>query len=59
MIESKRYHNLKLYHLLEHLTWGDETCSIIVDDNGQLVLDDVWNGFDDMDYAIDTGLLTI
>ena len=41
----------KLY-LLEHETYGDETESLIVTNNPengnvQLVMDDVWNGFDD------------
>lgn len=38
------------YHLLEHEEYGDETASIIIDDNGTLVLDDVWNGFSDLRY---------
>ncbi|WP_409967782.1 YodL domain-containing protein [Bengtsoniella intestinalis] len=36
------------YHLLEHETYGDEAACIIVNGSGMLVLDDVWNGFDDL-----------
>jgi len=33
--------------LLEHEEYGDEAAGIIVDSQGELLLDDVWNGFDD------------
>lgn len=33
--------------LLEHEEYGDEAACIIVDEHGKLVMDDVWNGFDD------------
>lgn len=36
----------KLY-LLEHEQFGDDTEHLIVDSNGNVILDDVWNGFDD------------
>ena len=32
---------------MEHDTYGDEAACIIVDERGKLVLDDVYNGFDD------------
>ena len=35
------------FYLMEHDTYGDETACIIVDERGKLVLDDVYNGFDD------------
>ena len=35
------------FYLMEHDTYGDEAACIIVDDRGKLVLDDVYNGFDD------------
>ncbi len=37
--------------LLEHNTWGDEPPSVIVNQNGALVLEDVYNGFDDLEEA--------
>ena len=35
------------FWLMEHDTHGDEAACIIVDERGKLVLDDVYNGFDD------------
>lgn len=35
------------FFLMEHDTYGDEAASIIVDEHGRLVVDDVYNGFDD------------
>ena len=35
------------FYLMEHATYGDEAACIIVDERGKLVLDDVYNGFDD------------
>ena len=35
------------FYLMEHDTYGDEAACIIVDERGKLVLDDVYNGFDD------------
>lgn len=37
----------KAFFLLEHDTYGDEAASIIVDAKGKLVLDEIYNGFDD------------
>lgn len=36
------------YFLLEHEEHGDGAACVIVDGDGKLVLDDVWNGFDDL-----------
>ena len=36
------------YYLLEHEEHGDGAACVIVDGDGKLVLDDVWNGFDDL-----------
>lgn len=33
--------------LLEHDEYGDETAGLIVDKFGNIVMEDVWNGFDD------------
>lgn len=37
--------------LLEHDKYGDEAASVIVDQDGKLLLDDVYNGFDDLEEA--------
>lgn len=42
------------YFLLEHEEHGDEAACVIVDGDGKLVLDDVWNGFDDLQYHFDS-----
>lgn len=34
--------------LLEHDEYGDEAASVIVDQDGRLLLEDVYNGFDDL-----------
>ncbi|WP_313527654.1 YodL domain-containing protein [Anaerotignum sp.] len=41
------------YFLLEHEEHGDEAACVIVDSDGKLVLDDVWNGFDDLKEHFD------
>ena len=33
---------------LEHEKYGDEAAWIIIDENGDVVLEDVWNGVDDL-----------
>ena len=33
--------------LLEHEKYGDEAACVIVDSEGNLVMEDVWNGFED------------
>lgn len=44
----------KDYFLLEHEIYGDEAANIIVDIQGNLVLEDVYNGFDDLDDILIT-----
>lgn len=39
----------KLYYLCEHEEYGDETACVIIDLDGNLIMDEVWNGFDDLD----------
>lgn len=47
VINEATYFGSTIY-LLEHEQYGDETCGVIVDENNNLILDDVWNGF--LDY---------
>lgn len=35
------------YYLMEHDKFGDETAAIIVDSQGKLILEEIWNGFDE------------
>lgn len=37
--------------LLEHEEYGDEAACVIVDEDGNLVLEDVYNGFSDLEDA--------
>ena len=37
--------------LLEHEEYGDEAAGIIVDEKGSLVMEDVYNGFEDLEDA--------
>ena len=37
-------------YLLEHETYGDMTEGLIVDSDLNIICDDVWNGFDDLNY---------
>lgn len=41
------------FYLLEHDTYGEDAAMLIVNKESKVVLDDVWNGFDDLDEAID------
>lgn len=43
-----------LYLLLEHEEYGDETEHLIIDHTGELILDEVYNGFDDLDEFKET-----
>ncbi|NLW46315.1 MAG: hypothetical protein GXY86_03110 [Firmicutes bacterium] len=47
VIDSGCYNGKRVF-LLEHETYGDEAACVIVDENGGLILEDVWNGFDDL-----------
>ena len=42
------------YFLLEHEKYGDEAACVIVDSKGNLILEDVNNGFDDLQYHFDS-----
>lgn len=33
--------------LMEHETYGNDAANIIIDESEKLVMDDVWNGFQD------------
>lgn len=39
--------------LLEHEEYGDEAASLIVDKHGNILVEDVFNGFDDLEYLED------
>lgn len=39
--------NDEQFFLLEHEKYGDETASVVINQYGELVEEDVWNGFDE------------
>lgn len=55
-IDQKTW-NGRFLHLLEHDTYGDDAPMLIVDRQGTLVLDDVWNGWDDLEYLEEEGFI--
>jgi hypothetical protein len=48
IIDEKYFQGKKVY-LLEHETYGDDAASLIVDEDLNIILDNVWNGFSDLD----------
>lgn len=46
---DKKKHRGKMVYLLEHDTYGDMAAGLIIDENLNVILDDVWNGFLDLD----------
>lgn len=38
----------KTIYLLEHEKYGDESACLIVDEDCNIVMDNVWNGFQDL-----------
>ncbi len=47
---DKMEHDGETVYLLEHEEYGDEVACLIVNREKQVICDDVWNGFDDLDY---------
>ena len=50
VIDTKIYFGTTLY-LLEHETYGDDTSSIIIDENYNVICDEAWNGFQDYEES--------
>lgn len=50
VIDEKK-HRGKTVYLLEHNTYGDMAAGLIIDKNLNVILDDVWNGFLDLDES--------
>ena len=47
-------YNGKNVYLLEHEAFGDEAACLIIDENLDVLLDDVWNGFEDYEYYLES-----
>ena len=54
VIDSEEIEGRKLF-LLEHEEYGDEAANIIIDENKNLVMEGVYNGFDDYRYSLEYG----
>lgn len=48
IIDEIKCNGQELY-LIEHETYGDEAACLIVTKTGKIKLEDVWNGFNDLD----------
>ena len=51
---DRTIYNGKEFYLLEHDIYGDEVACLIIDEDGDLLLEDVWNGFDDLYEQIES-----
>ncbi len=47
VVDESEYKGKKVY-LLEHERYGDEAPCIIVDENKNIIMENVWNGFSDL-----------
>lgn len=45
------YHRGQEVFLLEHETYGDEAAGLIVDEKGKIILNEVYNGWFDLDES--------
>ena len=52
-VVSTETHNGRTLFELEHETHGDSAAHLIVDCHGVIVLEDVWNSFDDYYESLD------
>ena len=48
VIDTTYYKSKKVY-LLEHEIYGDEAASIIIDEDKNIIMEDVYNGFSDLE----------
>ena len=49
IIDQQTQPDGQTFFLLEHDEYGDEAASLIVDENLNIILDDVWNGWGDLE----------
>jgi len=52
VIDSTEYEGETIY-LLEHDDWGDEAAGLIVNEDLEILMDDIWNGFDDFFESVE------
>ncbi len=49
VVDEMDYKEYGKVFLLEHEYYGDEAPHIIINEYNEIVLEDVWNGFDDLE----------
>lgn len=54
VIDTKRDSKNNMLYLLEHDDFGDTAPSIIVDEKCNIILEDVWNGWDDLHELLES-----
>jgi hypothetical protein len=47
---------MKQLYLMEHESYGDEAPCVIIDADSKLIMQDVHNGFDDLDYCLENDI---
>jgi hypothetical protein len=52
-VDKQKYFGQTLY-LMESEQWGDMAEYLIIDKDKNVILDEVFNGWDDLDYAIES-----
>ncbi len=45
----------KLLYIMEHEEYGGAAAWVIIDSEGNIVLEDVYNGWDDLQYVLEEG----
>lgn len=40
----------EMFYLMEHNDYGSDVACIVVDSNGEIVADDIWNGLDEFEF---------
>lgn len=48
VVDESEWKGEKVF-LLEHETYGDEAACLIANEKLEVIMDDVWNGFDDLE----------
>jgi hypothetical protein len=50
---------MKQLYLMEHETYGNEAPCVIIDADSKLIMQGVYNGFDDLDYCLENDIAPI
>ena len=53
VIDQREYDGEMLY-MVEHEDYGDEAASLIIDEDFNVKADEIWNGWEDYEYQIES-----